>query len=74
MKEKKELDEKEKEKYKEENNKLISSLKEQIKKNNTGEVKVDGKKWTAYADKNIKKGSIVKILKIDGVKVKVEEE
>ena len=47
---------------------------EQIKKNDTGEVKVDGKKWTAYADKNIKKGSIVKILKINGVKLKVEEE
>lgn len=47
---------------------------EPIKKNETGEVKVDGKRWTAYADKGIKEGSIVKILKIDGVKVKVEEE
>lgn len=47
---------------------------ESIKKNETGEVKVDGKKWTAYADKSIKKGSIVKILKINGVKIKVEEE
>ncbi len=47
---------------------------EEIKKNSTGEVKVDGKRWTAYADKNIKVDSVVKILKINGVKIKVEEE
>ena len=38
-----------------------------------GEVKVDGKKWTAYADKKIDKDEIVKVLKIDGVKIKVEK-
>jgi len=45
---------------------------EDIEKNGIGEVKVDGKKWSAVADEEIKKGSIVKILKIDGVKLKVE--
>lgn len=46
---------------------------EEIDKNGTGEVKVDGKKWTAYANKNIKVDSTVKVLLIDGVKIKVEE-
>ncbi len=46
---------------------------EEIKKGSTGEVKVDGKRWTAIADKTIKKDSTVKILKIDGVKLVVEE-
>ena len=41
-------------------------------KNEDGEVKVDGKKWTAYADKAIKKGDLVKVLEIKGVKIKVE--
>ena len=45
---------------------------EEIEKNGIGEVKVDGKKWSAYADGEIKVDSIVKILKIDGVKLKVE--
>ncbi len=46
---------------------------EEIEKNGTGEVKVDGKRWTAYANKKIKLGSTVKVLLIDGVKIKVEE-
>lgn len=46
---------------------------EEIKKNTPGEVKVDGKKWTAIASKKIKKGSTVHILEISGVKVLVEE-
>lgn len=45
---------------------------EKISKNDDGEVKVDGKKWTAYADKAIKKGDLVKVLEIKGVKIKVE--
>ena len=45
---------------------------EDIEKNGIGEVKVDGKKWSAVADEEIKVDSIVKILKIDGVKLKVE--
>ncbi|MEI3529833.1 MAG: NfeD family protein [Bacilli bacterium] len=46
---------------------------EEITKKSFGEVKVDGKLWTAYADKKIKVNAMVKILKIDGVKLKVEE-
>ncbi len=45
---------------------------EDIKKNVVGEVKVDGKRWSAIADQEIKIGSIVRILQIDGVKLKVE--
>ena len=47
---------------------------EEIKKNKLGAVKVDGKVWSAYADKEIKVDSIVKILEIESTKVKVEEE
>ena len=47
---------------------------EEIRKDSVGEVKVDGKRWSAIADKEIKVGSIVKILHIDGVKLKVEKE
>lgn len=47
---------------------------EEITKKKTGEVKVDGKRWTAIADKKIKVDSTVKVLEIDGVKLKVEEE
>lgn len=46
---------------------------EEITKKNPGEVKVDGKKWTAIADKKIKVDSTVKVLEINGVKLKVEE-
>lgn len=46
---------------------------EEIKKNNDGEVKVDGKRWTAYADKKIKVDSTVEVLEIKGVKIKVKE-
>lgn len=46
---------------------------EKISKNNVGEVKVDGKKWSAIADKAINVGSTVIILEITGVKVKVKE-
>lgn len=46
---------------------------EEITKNKPGEVKVDGKRWTAIADKEIKSDSIIKVLEIDGVKLKVEE-
>lgn len=46
---------------------------EEITKNNNGEVKVDGKKWTAKSDKKIKVDSIVEVIEIDGVKLKVVE-
>ena len=47
---------------------------EKISKNHNGEVKVDGKRWTAYSDETIEVGSTVNILKINGVKLKVEED
>ena len=47
---------------------------ETIEEDKPGEVKVDGKRWTAIANTSIKEGSKVKILKIDGVKLIVEEE
>ena len=52
---------------------MTAIVTEEIKKNKPGEVKVDGKRWTAVADKKIKVSSTVKVLEIDGVKLKVEE-
>lgn len=46
---------------------------EKITKTHTGEVKVDGKKWTAYADRTINVDETVEILKIDGVKLEVKK-
>lgn len=46
---------------------------EKITKYSPGEVKVDGKKWTAVANQTIEEGKIVKIIKIEGVKLIVEE-
>ena len=46
---------------------------EKITKHNNGEVKVDGKRWTAVSNKTIQEGKIVKIIKIEGVKLIVEE-
>ena len=45
---------------------------EEIDKLTVGEVKVDGKKWSATSKEKLKVGSIVKILKINGVKLEVE--
>ena len=47
---------------------------EKITKHNPGEVKVDGKKWTAVASKSISEGKVVRIKEIEGVKLIVEEE
>ena len=47
---------------------------EEINRDNNGAVKVDGKVWTAYADKKIKVDSTVKVLEINSSKIKVEEE
>ena len=44
-----------------------------ISKNTYGEVKVSGSIWTATSKKAISKGTQVKVLKIDGVKLLVEE-
>lgn len=46
---------------------------EDIIPNEIGEVKVDGKKWSAISGEKIVKGSIVEITKIDGVKLIVKE-
>lgn len=46
---------------------------EDITKDNIGEVKVDGKIWSAYSDTNILKGEPVKVLSINSVKIKVEK-
>ena len=47
---------------------------EVIKKNVVGEVKVDGKRWSAVSKEKCLKGDTVKVLKIDGVKLIVEKE
>ena len=47
---------------------------ENINKNKPGEVKVDGKRWTAVSEEKIDVNSIVKILNIDGVKLIVKKE
>lgn len=47
---------------------------ETIQKNAPGEVKVDGKKWTAIANQKLEKDTPVKIIAIEGVKLKVKKE
>lgn len=47
---------------------------EDIKKNVVGEVKVDGKRWSAVSKEKCLKGDTVKVLKVDGVKLIVEKE
>ena len=46
---------------------------EEISKNKVGEVKVDGKTWSAISTKKISKGEEVIIENIDGVKLKVHK-
>ena len=43
-----------------------------ITKNTSGEVKVDGKYWTATAAKTILPDTIVKVLALNSTKLKVE--
>lgn len=43
-----------------------------ISKKQYGEVKVNKKKWTAYADEPIVKNTKVRVLSVDGVRLKVE--
>lgn len=45
---------------------------EEIKKNIVGEVKVDGKLWSAIAEETIPVDAMVKVEKIDGVKLVVK--
>lgn len=51
----------------------VGIVTEEITKLEPGEVKVDGKKWSAISTKKIKVGSKVEILSIDGVKLNVKE-
>lgn len=51
----------------------IGIVTEEITKLEPGEVKVDGKKWSAVATRKIKVDSKVEILSIDGVKLNVKE-
>lgn len=51
----------------------IGVVTEEITKLEPGEVKVDGKKWSAISSKKISVGSKVEILSIDGVKLNVRE-
>ncbi|NLM62912.1 MAG: NfeD family protein [Mollicutes bacterium] len=46
---------------------------EDIKNKEYGAVKVDGKIWTAYSKKELSKGTYIKVLKINGNKLEVEE-
>lgn len=46
---------------------------EDITKDNIGEVKVDGKRWSAYSDTDISKGKTVEVLSINSVKIKVKK-
>lgn len=52
----------------------IGIVTEDIAKNTIGEVKVDGKYWSAISKEEIKKGQEVIIKAIDGVKLIVEKE
>lgn len=45
---------------------------EKITKKTPGEVKVDGKRWTAVADENINTDETVEILEINSTKLKVK--
>lgn len=51
----------------------IGIVTEDINQDKIGEVKVLGKRWSAYNNTELKKDEKVKILSIDGVKLKVEK-
>ena len=51
----------------------IGFVSEDILPHKIGEVKVDGKRWSAIASQKIYKDSKVEILAIDGVKLRVKE-
>lgn len=46
---------------------------ESIGKEDIGEVKVDGKKWSAYSKQVLPEGTKVKVLEINSVKLNVEK-
>ena len=43
-----------------------------IKKGKIGEVKVDGKLWSATADEDIERENLIKVLEVDGIKLVVK--
>lgn len=51
----------------------IGIVTEDINQDKIGEVKVLGKRWSAYSNTELKKDEKVKILSIDGVNLKVEK-
>ena len=42
-------------------------------RNDVGEVKVDGKKWSAISSTKIEKGEEITVISINGVKLKVKK-
>jgi membrane protein implicated in regulation of membrane protease activity len=52
---------------------MIGTVTDDIKKDEIGEVKVDGKLWSAYSSEEIKKDEKVKVVSIDSVKLEVEK-
>ena len=46
---------------------------EKIEKNHIGEVKVDGKRWSAYSSDELAEGDFVEILQINSVKLEVKK-
>ena len=46
---------------------------EEIIPTKTGEIRVDGKRWTAFAEERAEEGKIVRVVAIEGVKLKVKE-
>ena len=53
---------------------MTAIVTEEIDKNVIGEVKVDGKRWSAVSKEKIEKDTTVKVKAIDGVKLVVEKE
>lgn len=52
---------------------MIGIVTVDIKKNEVGEVKVDGKRWSAISSCDIEKGKYVTVKELKGVKLLVEE-
>ena len=51
----------------------VGVVTEKIENDGIGEVKVLGKRWSAYSNKEIEVNRKIKVLSINGVKLKVEE-
>jgi len=53
---------------------MTGIITKEVTKNSPGEVKVDGKYWTAISNDKLLKDTIVKITKLDSTKLTVEKE